>query len=292
MHGLLRVPIAFHSSGGDTYVHIYMLAQTLLYFAVLASALDLAASNVIANYAVLELTGGEPKVEFGGVLTLIHNSSEDKLVCSGTFEAADVRIAGTSTTVADLIREVATLRQEMAAVKEFVGMMPPPAMPPPSPPSLPPWPPLDLTVTPSGTYTGHSEVISSSTLHAADRDYRFGSIPAQLEGSTYFQPCCHMAGWHGLNLTMTISRPAIIYICAEVVGGSGRDCGFSSSLPSLGFIQTSFGLQLGMDTCWEKGMNAPSLSVTLPGIVGKPPAGGERPNALECVHGTFVRTQT
>jgi len=39
-----------------------------------------------------------------------------------------------------LIAEVATLRQEMAAVKAFVGMAPPPAFPPPShpPPSTPP----------------------------------------------------------------------------------------------------------------------------------------------------------
>ena len=65
---------------------------------------------------------------------MTRNASEDKLVCSGEFEAADLRITGTSTTVADLIGEVATLRQEMAAVKAFVGMMPPPASPPPAAP--------------------------------------------------------------------------------------------------------------------------------------------------------------
>ena len=77
------------------------------------------------------------KIEFGGALTLIHNATEDELVCSGKIKATDVLIVGTSTTVADLIGEVATLRQEMAAVKQFVGMMPPPASPPPAATPLP-----------------------------------------------------------------------------------------------------------------------------------------------------------
>lgn len=94
--------------------------------------------------AILELTGDAPTLQFGelggsDVLTLVHSPAEDKLRCSGTLEASDVRIAGTSTTVADLIGDVAALRQEMAAVKAFVGMMPPPATPPSTPlPSTPP----------------------------------------------------------------------------------------------------------------------------------------------------------
>ena len=68
---------------------------------------------------------------------MIHNATEDELVCSGKIKATDVLIVGTSTTVADLIGEVATLRQEMAAVKQFVGMMPPPASPPPAATPLP-----------------------------------------------------------------------------------------------------------------------------------------------------------
>jgi len=83
------------------------------------------------NGAVLELTGDSPKVDFGGALTLIHNATEDKLTCSGTLEASDVRIAGTSTTVAQLIAEHATMKDDIAALKQFVGMMPPPASPPP-----------------------------------------------------------------------------------------------------------------------------------------------------------------
>ena len=81
----------------------------------------------VQNGAVLEMTGDAAKIEFGGALTLIHNATEDKLTCSGKIQASDVLIEGTSTTVADVIGEVAALRQEMAAVKAFVGMMPPSA---------------------------------------------------------------------------------------------------------------------------------------------------------------------
>jgi len=97
----------------------------------------------VQNGAVLELAGQTPRLIYGQLndsdsLTLTRNTSEDKLVCSGEFEAADLRIAGSSTTVADLIGEVAALRQEMAEVRAFVGMLPPPASPPPDSPSLPP----------------------------------------------------------------------------------------------------------------------------------------------------------
>ena len=115
-----------------------MLADVqMIYFVLVALALGIVKAQ---NGAVLEMTGDAAKIEFGGALTLIHNTTEDQLTCSGKIQASDVLIEGTSTTVADLIGEVATLRQEMAAVKAFVGMMPPPASPPASPPS----PPLPL----------------------------------------------------------------------------------------------------------------------------------------------------
>jgi len=62
------------------------------------------------------------------------------LTCSGKIKVRDVLIEGTSTTVADSVAEVATLRQDMAAVKAFVGMMPPPAAPAPSSPPIAPPP--------------------------------------------------------------------------------------------------------------------------------------------------------
>jgi len=108
----------------------------------------------------LQLTGDTPKVEFGGALTLIHNATEDELVCSGKIRASDVIIEGTSTTVADLIGEVATLRQEMAAVRAFVGMMPPPAMPPAAPPAV----------------LGVANVTVGSSRFAAFIDYSAGEL--------------------------------------------------------------------------------------------------------------------
>ena len=70
----------------------------------------------VQNGAVLEMTGEAAKIEFGGALTLSHNTSEDQLTCSGKIKATDVLIEGTSTTVADLIGEVATLKDQMAEV--------------------------------------------------------------------------------------------------------------------------------------------------------------------------------
>jgi len=121
--------IATYLSGLDRRVRHLQSTLPMIYFVFVASVL------VAQNGAVIELTGQTPRVIYGQLdspdaLTLTRKISEDKLVCSGEFEAADLRIAGSTTTVADLIGEVATLRQEMAAVKQFVGMMPPPASPP------------------------------------------------------------------------------------------------------------------------------------------------------------------
>ena len=48
-----------------------------------------------------------PDDRFGEGITVVQNNS--RLTCSGEFEATDVRIAGTNTTVADLISRVAVL---------------------------------------------------------------------------------------------------------------------------------------------------------------------------------------
>ena len=109
----------------------------MIYFVVVASVLG----QVAPNGAIIELTGQNPRILYGPLdasdsLTLTRNASEDKLVCSGEFEATDLRIAGTSTTVADLISKVSLLEDNVAALKAFVGMMPPPASP--LPPGVPP----------------------------------------------------------------------------------------------------------------------------------------------------------
>ena len=107
----------------------------MIYFVLVASVL------AVQNGAVLEMTGDAAKIEFGGALTLIHNTTENELVCSGKIKATDVLIEGTSTTVAQMMTRLATLEQEMAAVKLFVGMMPPASPSPPLPPSPPSPPP-------------------------------------------------------------------------------------------------------------------------------------------------------
>ena len=76
-----------------------------------------------------------PDDRFGNGITVMQNKS--KLTCSGEFEAADLRIAGTSTTVADLIQEVATLKGQVA---QILQMLTPPPTSPPAPPALPPAP--------------------------------------------------------------------------------------------------------------------------------------------------------
>ena len=103
----------------------------MIYFVLAVSVLG----QAVQNGALLELTGEAARVEFGGALTLIHNSTEDELVCSGKIRASDVIIEGTTTTVGEMMTEHAAMKNDIAALKQFVGMMPPP-MPPPAPPPL------------------------------------------------------------------------------------------------------------------------------------------------------------
>ena len=115
-----------------------------------------------------------PDDRFGEGITMMQNNS--RLTCSGEFEAADVRIAGTNTTVADLISrmsaqelELNLLRQEMAAVKAFVGMMPPapPASPPPQiPPASPPppWCVMSPDTPLAPFHTGYGQTTSGTSI--------------------------------------------------------------------------------------------------------------------------------
>lgn len=64
------------------------------------------------NPTKFQIAGQQSMLQFGHVddsITLIRNGSSNSLVCSGIIEAADVRIAGTETTVAELITTVSTL---------------------------------------------------------------------------------------------------------------------------------------------------------------------------------------
>ena len=104
-----------------TLICAVLCRSQMIYFVLAVSVMG----QTVQNGALLELTGEAAKVEFGRALTLIHNSMEDELVCSGKLRASDVVIEGTTTTVADLIEEVAKIKEDMTAVKQFVGMMTP-----------------------------------------------------------------------------------------------------------------------------------------------------------------------
>jgi len=85
-----------------------------------------------------QIAGTQSVIQFGSQddsVTLIRNATEDELVCSGKFKATDVLIEGTTTTVAQMMAEHATMKDDIAALKRFVGMMPP-SSPPPSFPIL------------------------------------------------------------------------------------------------------------------------------------------------------------
>ena len=165
-----------------------MCAAQMIYFVFVALALG---SVKAQNGAVIELTGPMPRLIYGQLdasdsLTLTRNASEDKLVCSGEFEASDLRIAGTSTSVADLIGEVAALRQEMAAVKAFVGMMPPPAVPPPHAPP----PPATYSLVGSGQ-------CSCDKVNIYNRQYAPSGYSTTSEAESY---CSSQNGCTGYNL--------------------------------------------------------------------------------------------
>jgi len=116
----------------------------MIYFVLAVSVLG----QAVQNGALLELSGEAAKIEFGGALSLIHNSTEDELVCSGKIRASDVIIEGTTTTVAEIVADYAAMKVDIAALKHFVGMMPPPVSPPPSMPPPPPIHQLLLATTP------------------------------------------------------------------------------------------------------------------------------------------------
>ena len=140
--------------------HAVSRRSQMIYFVFAVSVL----AQSVQNGALLELTGDAAKIEFGGALTLIHNSTEDELVCSGKIRASDVVIEGTTTTVAEMVAEHASMKADIAALKQFVGMMPPPSAPPPSSPS--PWAPAQPGACRDGTGTLGNGLISrySATL--------------------------------------------------------------------------------------------------------------------------------
>jgi len=94
----------------------------MIYFVLAALALGFVKAE---KSAILELTGDAPTVHFGelggsDVLTLVHNSTEDELVCSGKIRASDVVIEGTTTTVAQMMTRLSSLETQMTEVLAII----------------------------------------------------------------------------------------------------------------------------------------------------------------------------
>jgi hypothetical protein len=127
LHTLCRTHPQGHGRGGaGPHVHAAPCCSQMICFVLAVSVLG----QAVENGGVLALIGEAAKLEFGGALTLIHDSTEDELVCSGKIRASDVVIQGTNTTVAQMMAEHAMMKDDIAALKQFVGMSSPP--PPPS----------------------------------------------------------------------------------------------------------------------------------------------------------------
>lgn len=120
------------------------MGQVLLIIIVTLSSV---LSQEATSGAVLELTGDEPTVRFGGDLTLVHDASNNKLSCSGALEAADLRIAGSSVSVAQMMTRLASLESlqsqmvtRLSSLEARVATLEasPPSLPPSSPPQSSP----------------------------------------------------------------------------------------------------------------------------------------------------------
>ena len=189
------------------------------------------------------LISGQPQSElhFGGsALTLVHNASvQDELVCSGKLRATDVLIEGTSTTVADLIDEVATLKTKVA--------------------SLPPGRNLLINGNMDIWQRGTSASGSTRDFYAADRWYVYA--PANATRSSDVPPSAGAAyslrvqssNWHGgvaqriEGLEKYMAEGAKLTMSAWLKGPAGKtlhyDIGWLTSVSPVAPINLRGGWQ-------------------------------------------------
>jgi len=184
----------------------------MIYFVFAVSVL----AQSVQNGALLKLTGEAAKVEFGGALTLIHNSTDDKLVCSGKIQASDVVIDGSATTVADLMSEFDAMKTRMAALEQFVGWRPPMSPPPMSPPPMLPPPMLPPSTTP--TTPPPTTPPSTPSQNGCNSDSFANCI-----SSAYIPSCC---------LGGCASSYLACWMCTVPGGGGGAACFDSSRIAS------------------------------------------------------------
>lgn len=139
---------------------------------------------------VFEISGQQAVLQFGrpqDSVTLVRNEGSNTLTCSGTIEAADVRIAGTTTTVADLVKTVKSL-------KARAGVQP--------------MDPIPLSYT---SFAG-----SDADIHAA-----FGTKTFQRDGSIF----AAIAGQNTNNVVfVNVTDPAAVQVIGVAKDGvSGFD---------------------------------------------------------------------
>jgi len=153
----------------------------MIYFVFAVSVL----AQSVQNGALLNLSGEAAKVEFGGSLSLIHNSTEDELVCSGKIRASDVIIEGMNISVAEMMTEFVTMKEQVAKMFHTLTELtnspisdetisPPPALPPT---------PLQ------------PEIVTQYTVTYAGHTYRtlMSDVPVQGAGQR-----CHGQTWRVL----------------------------------------------------------------------------------------------
>lgn len=101
-----------------------------------------------------------------------------------------------------------------------------------------------------------SEQMSSAQVWADRQSYHVGRVPTDLMDATLHRSCCIASGWTGIAAKVTVPSPHVILVCIEA---GTRGCGYDSSLQSIGFVDSGFGLEkfpgpysTKLDTCYHK----------------------------------------
>ncbi|CAJ1341534.1 unnamed protein product [Effrenium voratum] len=123
-----------------------------------------------------------------------------------------------------------------------------------------------VTVEPSKFFTGHTEPVKNGIKVWDDRDYVLKDFDANgdMSGATYYRLAYHKSNWKDAVLTLKGTAGATVFLCSEP--GSGRTCGWESSLPNAGFqaVGKLVKWSLADFTCWKKTIT--TASYTLPKI--------------------------
>ena len=217
-------------------VCVYRMEHVLL--AVLVTLVSVLGQEA-ASGSVLELTGDEATVRFGRSLSLVHDASNDKLSCSGALEAADLRIAGSSVTVAQMMSRLASLESlqsqmgvRLSSLEAQIATL----EAPPSPPPLLPLPAVCVS-----TQSGCLERIRFKT------DWNWMYVRAvhvdgiELTGSTFSSALDNTDGtWSAVTSWYDGGD-------SETYSQSARQKWFALTLPENTYLGSSVTVELYLD---------------------------------------------